>query len=103
MIEERTIILEQHAKGTDVTLVRVEGKIDNIANTLNTLVRVEERQLALNDRMTESGIATQALADRLVVVETALPGLLEKSKWLVTGVLGIVSLAALKLIEAVTK
>jgi|JFJP01.1.fsa_nt_gi hypothetical protein len=92
MSEERIIILEQHAKGTDATLGRVENKIDTIVETLNSLVRIEERQSVINIRLNEGAQTMQNHESRIQAIETRLPGLIEKAGWLVAGVLGIIAI-----------
>lgn len=90
MTEARIITLEQHSKSTDSTLGRVEAKLDTIAETLNSLVRIEERQSVINARLNEGAQTMQLHEARLQSIEIKMPGLIEKAGWLVAGMLGIV-------------
>lgn len=103
MSEERIIILEQHAKGTDTTLGRVENKIDTIVDALNSLVRIEERQSVISIRLNEGAKTMQNHESRIQAIETSLPGLIEKSNWLVMGVLGVIAIVGAAAAEVIFK
>ena len=94
MSEARIIILEQHAKATDTTMGRVENKIDTIVETLNSLVRIEERQSVINIRLNEGTQTMLSHESRIQAIETKMPGLIEKAGWIVAGMLGIVGMVA---------
>ena len=118
VLEQRTQHMEQRALGLGDSVVRVENKIDQISETLRTLVRIEERQGAIVDRLTagsqtmqEQGKRIQALEvampdeldKRLVAIETKMPGLVESRKWVVMGVLGGLAMMGAAVVHTVLK
>ena len=92
MSDLRITLLERHAEATDTTMGRVENKIDTIVETLNSLVRIEERQSVINSRLNEGAQTMQGHEARIQTIETKMPGLIEKAGWLVAGMLGIVGM-----------
>ena len=103
MTEARIIILEQHAKSTDSTMGRVETKLDTIVETLNSLVRIEERQSVINIRLNEGTQTMQSHETRLQTIEVKMPGLIEKSGWLVGGMLSTLAIVGAALVHGVIK
>ena len=84
---------------------KVSDKLDGITDTLQSLVRIEERQIFTSDRIGQmAGAANdrelriRALeaamppnaATRLVEIEKVIPGLIESRKWMVAGLLAVV-------------
>lgn len=103
MEEERIQNLERRTSTLGETINRVESKVDNIADTLNSLVRIEERQIAINARLSEGAHTMQDHENRIKKIEILVPGLVEKSKWIVLGMLGIVAGAGAQIFHMVAK
>lgn len=103
MDDSRITILEQRTATLGDSMGRVETKVDSIAETLNSLVRIEERQIAINNRLTSGAITMQDHEARLKVIEVVIPGLVEKSKWVVLGILGIITLVGSQILHLVMK
>lgn len=73
----------------------VDATLTEVSKSLVELVRLEERFVALSTAQTED---RKLLADhgiRLTTVEKAIPPLQEARRWLIAGVLGIVSMVGL--------
>ena len=103
MSEARIIALEHHAKSTDSTMGRVETKLDTIVETLNSLVRIEERQSVINIRLNEGAQTMQGHETRIQSIEVKMPGLIEKAGWLVMGMLGVIGVVGAALLHGVIK
>lgn len=101
MNEERVIVLEQQFGNLHANVGRVEEKIDNIAETLNALVRIDERQSMINERLDTGGVTMRDHETRLQMIETAMPGLREVRRWVVTCLLSCVAMLAAALIKLV--
>ncbi len=116
--DHRIAVLEHEMQQTRETSQRMEHKIDSIADTLRSLVRIEERQVAANVRMaaTEQAVQEQGrlikglqiempenLDKRLVSIETKMPGLVESRRWVVTGVLAGVGMIGIALVHLILK
>lgn len=101
--DERLARVEQQAQHLAGGMRRIEGKVDAIGESLQILVRIEERQAQTNQRLAEGAqrmneldgrIKTVEMAQppdlekRLLAIETAMPGLKEIRKWVVMGILG---------------
>jgi DNA repair ATPase RecN len=102
-LENRLIILEQQSRSFEGSTLRMEKKLDEIGEALQSLVRIEERQMAINTRLSDGAQTMQVHAEqikqlqiavpekldkRLVSIETKIPGLVESRGWVVAGVLG---------------
>lgn len=116
--EHRILQLEREVQGTRAANDRMEQKIDSIAETLRSLVRIEERQLATNTRVVALEYSQQDTQQRLrdlevampenldkrvVSIETKLPGLLEARRWVVTGVLAGIGMIGVAVVHLVLK
>jgi hypothetical protein len=103
MTIERIIVLEQQFQQLATAVPRIDGKLDDIHDALQSLVRIEERQIAINGRLSDGAQAIQdniqritaleiavpkKLGERLVAIETKLPALIEMRTWVVLGILG---------------
>ena len=89
--DERTIILEQRVDGLHTTVGRVEHKIDGIVDALAGIVRIEERQIANAAEIARAHSSIESLTVRISLVETQMPGLTEKAKWVGMAVIGLVA------------
>lgn len=118
MSEQRIHALEQQVNHFGASATRIERKLDSIDETLKSLVRIEERQIATNARLVnveefqkEQADRLQAievalpenLDKRLVTIETKMPGLLESRRWIVGGVLASVGMLGVALAHTVLK
>lgn len=101
MEEARIQNLEQRTATLGDSIHRVEHKVDNIADTLNSLVRIEERQIAINARLAEGSQTMQDHEGRLKNIEVIVPGLIEKSGWVVKGLLGVIGAVGLQILHMV--
>lgn len=116
--EQRINVLEQRVSSFDGTVRRVEQKVDSIGDTLRSLVRIEERQIATNDKLVENAKAVhehearlkaleiavpENLDKRLVSIETKMPGLQESRGWVVMGVLAGVGMIGAAVVHLVMK
>ena len=103
MEEARIQSLEQRTAVLGETINRVEGKVDNIVDTLNSLVRIEERQIAINARLAEGAQTMQNHEGRIKNMEVVMPGLIEKSGWMVAGLLGVIGVVGMLILHMVLK
>lgn len=101
--EARIQNLEQRTAVLGETINRVEGKVDNIVDTLNSLVRIEERQIAINARLAEGAQTMQNHEGRIKNMEVVMPGLIEKSGWMVAGLLGVIGVVGMQILHMVLK
>lgn len=100
---ERTIVLEQRVDNLGATVGRVEHKIDSIVDTLAGIVRIEERQIANALRVSEAQEAIENHAVRIGVIETQMPGLLEKASWVAKAVVMVVGVVGAAVVAAVMR
>lgn len=113
--EDRIIVLEQRI---DSTIRRVDTKLDTITEALQTLVRIEERQILTGQRLGE--LATQNikqedrlraielaipenLGRRVNTIESSMPGLKEMRGWVIGGVLGGLGMMGVAIANLVLK
>lgn len=115
MNDERILVLEQRM---DSTIQRVDLKLDNITEALQTLVRIEERQILTGQRLAELGHASarhedrlrgvevtvpENLGKRLNTIEASMPGLKEMRAWVIGGVLGGLGMMGVALVQTILK
>lgn len=113
--DNRINVLERRV---DDFSISINGKLDAISNALITLVRIEERQVGHDTKLTEikAAVVDQetrlrkieiALPDnlekRVIDIEKELPPLLESRKWVVTGLLAGVSMIGVSMMHIVLK
>ena len=87
--DARTDVLEQRVTGLSTSVDRVEVKIDGIVDALAGIVRIEERQIANAARISDVQVEVEKHDLRLGRIEVQMPGLEEKSRWVVLALLGI--------------
>lgn len=113
-LEDRVETLGETVVEVRGTVARMDGKLDGITQTLTSLVRIEERQVSTNERLT-SGAAKMGdqearirklelsvpdgLDKRLSAIETAMPSLIESRKWVVMGVLAGIGMIGAGLVK----
>lgn len=119
---ERVVLLENRVSNFGDGVDRVETKVDKIVTTLESLIRIEERQITINQRLADGAQTMQVhdsrikalelaiperLEDRLGTIEKAMPSLIEKAGWVTriligiatavgAGVLGLLGIGVLK-------
>lgn len=101
--DERTIVLEQRVNGLHTTVGRVEHKIDGIVDALAGIVRIEERQIANAARISDVQVEVDKHGVRIGSIETQMPGLVEKARWVVMALLGIVAAVGTAALAVVLK
>ena len=118
MEDRRLGLLEQRVGNIEDTTQRVDTKLDGIAETLQSLARIEERQFATTERLRQ-GAETFAdhelrmrklelsipenLNSKLSAIEIAMPGLKESRAWVVTTVLACVAIVGTALAHILSK
>lgn len=115
MNDDRILVLEQRM---DSTIHRVDVKLDNITEALQTLVRIEERQIRSDQRLAELGhtasrhedrlrgvevAVPENLGKRLNTIEASMPGLKEMRAWVIGGVLGGMGMMGVAIVQTVLK
>lgn len=118
MSDERLGILEQRVEHVAGVVNQMDRKVDSIAETVQVLARIEERQMAAaeklaegaqlmrehEDRLREVELAVpEGLHKRLGDIEQAMPQLKEVRRWIITGVLGVLGLVGLAVAHQVIK
>lgn len=97
---------------------RIEGKLDDIGQSLVILARIDERHIGIGENLvkvldtqlqqgarlvTLERLVPDKLTQRLNAIESAMPGLKETRSWVVAGVLGGVSLMGVALASLVLR
>ncbi len=78
-----------------------DSKLDSIGQSISLLVRIDERQVAISERLQMGAATMQDHDKRIAKMEVAMPGLQELRKYVVTGIVagvGMIGLAVLKLV-----
>jgi hypothetical protein len=102
-VHQRLTVLEQETLHNRSVVKGMDKKLDSLVEAMQSLVRIEERQLLTGDRLAQGAQTFQEhetrlrrveqeipenLDKRLVSIETKMPGLLESRGWVILGVLG---------------
>lgn len=80
---------------------KLDNKLDSISQSISLLVRIDERQVAIAERLQMGAATMQKHEDRLTTVEMAMPGLKELRSYVVMGIVagvGMIAAAVLKLV-----
>ena len=78
---------EQRIDHLEKAVEKIDGKIDGITDALQSLVRIEERQINTAERL-NAGVGKMGDHEtRLRAIEKEIPGLIESRKWVVLGIL----------------
>lgn len=70
----------------------IKSSFRRIEEYLQTLTRIEERQVGFGDAVARSFKEIEKLEQRVMDIEVVIPGLKEVRGWIITGVLGIMGL-----------
>lgn len=118
MSEQRLAILEQRVDHIHNTVERTDSKVDGIAETLQSLARIEERQMSTTERLRQGAetfsdheerlrkleiAMPENLSKRLSAIEVKMPGLIESRRWVVMGVLAGVGMIGIAVVHLVMK
>ena len=80
---------------------KFDSKLDSIGQSISLLVRIDERQVAIAERLQLGAATMQKHEERLSSIEAAMPGLKEMRTYVVAGVVagaGMIGAALLKLV-----
>lgn len=80
---------------------RFDKKLDSIGQSISLLVRIDERQVAIAERLQLGAATMQKHEERLSAIEAVMPGLKEMRTYVVAGVMagaGMIGVAVLKLV-----
>lgn len=80
---------------------RFDNKLDSIGQSISLLVRIDERQVAIAERLQLGAATMQKHEERLSAIEAVMPGLKEMRTYVVAGVMagaGMIGVAVLKLV-----
>jgi len=117
-VHQRLTVLEQETIHTRGVVKGMDKKLDSLIEAMQSLVRIEERQLSTGDRLAQGAQTFQdhearlrhveqeiprKLEERLTGMENQMPGLVESRKWVVSGVLAGVSMIGVAVVALVFK
>ena len=80
---------------------KLDNKLDSIGQSISLLVRIDERQVAIAERLQLGAATMQKHEERIATIEAAMPGLKEMRTYVVAGVVagaGMIGAALLKLV-----
>ena len=80
---------------------KLDNKLDSIGQSISLLVRIDERQVAIAERLQLGAATMQKHEERLSSIEATMPGLKEMRTYVVAGVVagaGMIGVALLKLV-----
>jgi hypothetical protein len=80
---------------------RFDSKLDSIGQSISLLVRIDERQVAIAERLQMGAATMQKHEERIAKIESVMPGLKETRNWVILGILagvGMIGAALLKLV-----
>ena len=92
---------EQRIDQLEKAVTKIDLKIDAITDALQSLVRIEERQINTAEKITH-GVGTMSdHEDRIRAIEKELPGLIESRKWVVMGILAGLAMLLTAMVKVV--
>ena len=103
MSEDRLVHIERRVSDLAGNIDRFDGKLDAIADSLSSLVRIEERQITINERLAAGQKTMQEHTERIHAIEVKLPPLQEARGWLVAAILAILGLVGHAIMGVVVK
>lgn len=80
---------------------RFDSKLDSIGQSISLLVRIDERQVAISERLQLGAITMQKHEERIAVMEAAMPGLKETRGWVIAGILAGISMIGIAVLKLV--
>lgn len=88
-------VLDLKLAAVDGRLEKIDATLTKVSESLVELVRLEERFVALSNQQTGDRVNIADHGRRIEAIEKVLPPLMEARKWVIMGVLGIVSMVGL--------
>lgn len=80
---------------------RFDNKLDSIGQSISLLVRIDERQVAISERLQMGAATTQKHEERIANIEAVMPGLKETRGWVIAGILAGVSMIGIAVLKLV--
>lgn len=80
---------------------RFDTKLDSIGQSISLLVRIDERQVAIAERLQLGAATMQKHEERIAVMEAAMPGLKETRGWVIAGILAGISMIGIAVLKLV--
>lgn len=80
---------------------KLDNKLDSIGQSISLLVRIDERQVAIAERLQLGAATMQKHEERIASIEAVMPGLKEMRYYVVMGIVagaGMICVAVLKLV-----
>jgi hypothetical protein len=80
---------------------KLDSKLDSIGQSISLLVRIDERQVAIAERLQMGAATMQKHEERVAAIEAVMPGLKETRGWVILGILaglGMIGAGVLKLV-----
>ena len=93
--------VDRLATSVDQQGAKFDSKLDSIGQSISLLVRIDERQVAIAERLQLGAATMQKHEERLSSIEATMPGLKEMRTYVVAGVVagaGMIGVALLKLV-----
>lgn len=80
---------------------KLDNKLDSISQSISLLVRIDERQVAIAERLQMGAATMQKHDERIASMEMVMPGLKELRSYVVMGIvagIGMIAVAVAKLV-----
>lgn len=93
--------IDRLADAVDQQGRKMDTKLDSIGQSISLLVRIDERQVAIAERLQLGASTMQKHEERLAKIELVLPGLKELRHYVMLGIVagvGMIAAAVLKLV-----
>ncbi|UIF90869.1 hypothetical protein [Cupriavidus sp. UYPR2.512] len=101
---------EAQMQAHELRIRAVEGAVEKIADSMQQLVRLEERHAETRLGLDRAFVAierrkeeNERLAERVAKIERDMPGLIESRKWMVMGILATIGFVGVGLLALVVK
>ena len=86
---------------TDRRLDKIDKTLESVANSLVEVVRLEERHASMLDKIEVMQTQVTDIDKRVGVVEVKVPSLMETRKWVMQGILGVLTLVVVAVVGLV--
>lgn len=101
--ETRIALLERDRDELKEAVMSLRDSQASISQSLSRLVALEERHIETRDAIGRAFKHIEKIADRLLEIEKAMPGLKEARAWIISGVLAVVGMVGAGLFALVVK
>lgn len=98
-MSENNDVLEFRLSVVEKTIVKIEQGVDSIADSLQTLARIEAHQSNTADAVTRCVAALESHDERLRHLESEVPITRLVRNWVIAGVIGVVALVGVAVIQ----